>query len=142
MPNIKSTINAHNRTVISKIREGGSSKYGEGCNCREVKEACPLRGECLKTSLVYRAEVVSGGVSKFYIGLTSTTFKARWANHKTSFNLGTKEHENTLSTYIWTLKKQNMPYIIRWEILEPIIHPRGQEVPALCVRENPHRKGT
>ena len=77
MPNVQATINSHNRTVIRNSREGGDSRFGGGCNCREGRDSCPLRGDCLKHSMVYRAEVLSMGSSKFYIGLTSTTFKER-----------------------------------------------------------------
>ena len=39
--------------------------------------------------------------NKIYLGLTSSTFKNRYSNHKASFN----RHNTELSNYIWKLKE-------------------------------------
>ena len=57
-----------------------------------------------------------------YVGLCSTNFKARLANHKTSFKYESKSTSTALSSHIWDLKMKNIMYKIEWKILD-----RGQE---------------
>ena len=40
---------------------------------------------------------------KHYYGLAETTFKERWRNHKTSFDVATYKNATDLSSYIWEL---------------------------------------
>ena len=56
-----------------------------------------------------------------YVGLCSTSFKARLSNHDTTFTYENKSN-TTLSAHIWDLKKKNINYKIEWKILD-----RGQE---------------
>ena len=53
------------------------------CNCH--KYPCPLKGNCQIKNVIYQATVKSENDEKTYVGLTGTTFKARWSNHKTGF---------------------------------------------------------
>ena len=53
-----------------------------------------------------------------YIGLTSTKFKDRFANHKKSFNHRRYGKETTLSQKIWKLKDEGYDFEIKWKILE------------------------
>ena len=53
-------------------------------NCRNGNK-CPLKKNFLVKGVVYKAEVEDEKEEiKDYIGMTSSTFKARWVNHKTS----------------------------------------------------------
>ncbi|KAL5022264.1 hypothetical protein ScPMuIL_001419 [Solemya velum] len=52
MPNLSSTIKAHN----SDISNSGGEKTHQPCNCRK-KDLCPLNGECQTDNIVYNAEV-------------------------------------------------------------------------------------
>ena len=47
---------------------------------------------------------------KTYIGLTATSFKARYMNHKASFNNRAKSNQTELSKHIWKLKDDGSPY--------------------------------
>ena len=81
------------------------------CNCR-VPVNCPLGGECLVSSVVYKATVKddSGGINS-YVGITEGTFKERYTGHKSSFNLPSKTTATTLSGHVWMLKKiQYQPF--------------------------------
>ena len=57
-----------------------------------------------------------------YVGLCATNFKARLANHKTSFKYESKSTSTALSTRIWDFKRKNIMYKIKWTILD-----RGQQ---------------
>ena len=73
----------------------------EGCNCRRGLVSCPVNGDCLKSGVIYRANVETTGESKFYVGAASTTFKERFRNHQSSFKLPHREFSTTLSSYVW-----------------------------------------
>ena len=53
-------------------------------------ETCPMFGQCLTKSLVYKAEVLSNEGLKEYLGQGSNTFKLNYNNHTDSC---TKEHK-------------------------------------------------
>ena len=52
-----------------------------------------------------------------YIGLSAPPFKDRLGNHKKSFNNDRYEKETTLSKYVWSLKRKNEQYDIKWRLL-------------------------
>ena len=53
MPNLKKKISNHN----FKIFKPEEQTEGRGCNCSGVMGTCPLDGNCLIDSAIYRAEV-------------------------------------------------------------------------------------
>ena len=112
MPNIKAIIQRHNKGILQ--REDNTPK----CNCRQ-RDSCPLNGQCLVTSVIYQAEVISGEERKVetYVGLTENTFKIRYTNHKASFTHRSKRHSTELSNYIWQLKDRGEDYTIKWKIM-------------------------
>ena len=115
MPNIKNVIDAHNKSIIQKIRGPPSTT----CNCRN-KELCPLDGQCREEGIVYQATVIPKETSnkQTYIGISSTEFKARYNNHKSSFTHPNKRNTTELSKYIWSLKDQDIDFDIKWKILK------------------------
>ena len=115
-PNLSSIISSHNSKVISK--EQGPKLDVKGCNCT-TKANCPLQGKCLTENVVYQATVnqTQDKIVNTYVGLTSTSFKERWRNHKTSFNLENYSKATTLSLHIWKLKNAQKNYTISWKIL-------------------------
>ena len=64
-------------------------------NCR-VKTDCPLEGNCLDKSVIYKCHVKANenddGIH--YIRLTEGTFKKRWYNHCHDFRNESKEKSN------------------------------------------------
>ena len=131
-----SSISSHNSKLLPKEPPLPVNKL---CNCR-TKNNCPLDGECLTDNLVYGATVKSpNNVEETYTGLTSDTFKIRYANHKKSFNHENYSTESTLSTYLWKLKKETINYSLSWKIIDrgkPFspIHGNCQ----LCTKEKYH----
>ena len=73
MPNIKQTIDGHNKTKLSQTATASEeSTY----NCRK-KEECPMSKTCLVESIVYQATVSTNDNSppQTYVGLTENAFK-------------------------------------------------------------------
>ena len=109
---MKKIISTHNQKVI---RNSENSVENRMCNC--TKNPCPLGGKCQTNNLVYQATVKSENNRRTYIGLTSTTFKSRWANHQTAFNHQTHRNNTSLSKHIWQLKDDEKQFSIEWRII-------------------------
>ena len=106
------------------------------CNCRKGNE-CPVDGNCLDEGVVYQATIRRGdGQTDTYIGLTATSFKDRWHNHKSSFKTRNPKNATALSKYIWELEDRNINFDVSWKIVsraKPINHVTG--VCSFCTRE-------
>ncbi|KAJ8038228.1 hypothetical protein HOLleu_15581 [Holothuria leucospilota] len=63
MPNFKQTRQRH----IFKVTSNKTPQ--QACNCTQ-KSNCPVNGDCMKKSVVYRADVTSKGSTMTYIGMT------------------------------------------------------------------------
>ena len=112
MPNINNVITSHNRKIINQKNQTEEKK---SCNCRQ-KSQCPMDGKCLVEDIVYKAKVETQHVSAAYIGIASGQFKTRFNNHTKSFRNKKYEKETELSKYIWSLKRSNTNYQIKWSI--------------------------
>ena len=109
------------------------------CNCTaRNRPNCPLRGQCLTKSLVYRAEISTDDPNdeRFYIGASSSFFKERYANHLNSIRHEKYGNETTLSTYFWNLKAKGKEPNIKWSIVRkaPAYHPSLKKC-HLCLAE-------
>lgn len=132
MPNMEQIISGHNKKLLNPDIDLNQRL----CNCRGGLNSCPLEGQCLKKGLIYNAKVTTDHEEKNYIGLTTNTFKERFANHKKSFNSETYENNTHLSKHIWKLKRDNKPYNIKWNIMARAkpYHP-AQRRCQLCLTE-------
>jgi uncharacterized protein (UPF0335 family) len=128
LPNIKSMLDAHNRSIIGINSGNTSDANNRSCNCRRAND-CPLDGRCLTKNVIYRADVSTPSdpsKSKVYIGSTTRAFKVRYTEHKADFN-NASGRSTKLSRYIWSLKEQKQKYNIKWQI----INTSNQSVPNL-----------
>ena len=114
MPNMKSTIASHNKTILSNVTPALTQQSRDGCNCRKKNE-CPLEGHCLQSNVVYQATVTSETSTESYVGL-ATNFKERYRNHNASFRHANKRNETELSKHIWTLKDAKKAFKIKWRV--------------------------
>ena len=89
MPNMKSTIASHNKSILSNITPAPTQQSRDGCNCRKKNE-CPLEGQCLQTNVVYQATVTSEASTESYVGL-ATNFKNATETTTHPFGTATKE---------------------------------------------------
>ena len=114
MPNLQKIIKGHNKSVLNKKPNDGTSK----CNCLD-KTKCPLNGNCLESSLVYKGNVkiIRTGEMHKYIGISNPPFKSRWLDHKKTFNHERYRSNTELSKLIWDLKDKNIEYSIDCEII-------------------------
>lgn len=119
MGNIKSVISSHNHQLLESRSAATELTQKDNCSCK-IKSECPLQGSCLTKNIVYKAEITSTNEedAKEYIGMTATTFKERYRNHKTSINNERYATETELSKYVWKLKASGKPVNIKWSILK------------------------
>ena len=79
------------------------------CNCTNKKQ-CTLNGQVLTESIVYQA-IITGNIpgykEKVYLGVSGTTFKVRYSNHKKSFTKHHHKIDTELSNVYWKVKQQN-----------------------------------
>jgi len=114
-PNMGKIISSHNSKLLSKE----TNENEKTCNCG--KKECPLGGNCLLKNLIYQATVTTKEdppVEKHYVGQTSTTFKERLANHNSNMNHEEQEGMTALSSYVWQLKRNNIPYVVKYKLLD------------------------
>ena len=125
MSNVKSIITKHNAHITRK--NNAQDKSTVNCSCSK-NAICPLQKQCMTKDIVYKATVTTSNPNTImnYIGMTSTTFKERLANHNYTFEH--KEHSNKteLSKYIWTLKDNKKDFNINWQILKRAISYTGK----------------
>jgi hypothetical protein len=137
MPNMKTKISSHNFNVLKGAEE---IQPIYGCNCTNAIGPCPLNGNCLVNSLVYKAEVTDQNQnSTTYTGLTRNTFKQRFYGHRHSFKNRSSEHSTTLSSHIWDLKDKNEDYNVNWSVIGRAIdfNPITRKC-RLCIKEKFH----
>ena len=119
MPNIKQTLDGHNKGILSKSVKPKTT--GTTCNCRKANE-CPLSKKCSTESVVYQTTVTSTSADspQTYIGLTENSFKTRYTNHKgkASFKKYDKRNATELSKCISHLQANNINYNIKCRILK------------------------
>ena len=123
--------------TIPKFKNKLSPMSPPGCNCTGQMGPCPLQGQCLVRSVVYGAEVSDSNHDVLtYTGLTSNTFKQRFYKHRSSFLHESEEHETTLSSHIWDLKRKNLDFDIQWNIKDkaPPFNPVSRRC-RLCLKE-------
>ena len=113
LPNVKTIIEGNNKKILRNSEDPMTVKK---CSCPK-NATCPLDGECLASDIVYRATVTCGSKVETYVGLTATSFKSRYTNHKASFNMESKRNATELSKHIWDLKDNSLDYAIKWSIL-------------------------
>ena len=115
--NLQTIIKKHNRKIL-ETNTNTTISTEKNCNCRKKKD-CPLKNNCLTSSVIYNANVTteSDAAGMNYIGLTEGTFKQRYTQHKLSFRNRNYSNSTELSKHIWTLKDSNTNYKIDWSIL-------------------------
>jgi hypothetical protein len=111
--NVSTIISLHNKKISAKKEDDVLN-----CNCR-VKTNCPLDGKCRTQSVIYKCEVTAENLpKKVYIGLTEREFKQRFSGHKQSFNNEKYKNSTTLSTYVWSLKANNILPSFKWSVVK------------------------
>ena len=112
MPNMKRAVSNHN----NKILDGAQVELA-GCT-QVCDDTCPLPGNCKVTNVVYRATITreDNGHQDTYTGATYRRFKSRYNEHMNDCRNPARDG-TTLSNHVWSLKRRNIPYNIKWEIV-------------------------
>ena len=121
---MKSFITRHNKTILKRHdnrTKSTNTNNTRHCNCRQPDQ-CPIQGNCLKTNVIYKAEVTTtdNNETRTYIGVTANDFKTRYRNHSKSLNNKIYHNETELSKHIWQLKDNKRKYTIKWEIIKQL----------------------
>ena len=128
--NIFQIVNNHNKEIIKEFQDqtnnnnkkkknNNDSKQNE-CNCK-TRMNCPMNGLCNLDNVVYQGIIYSKENvkdRKTYIGISSTKWKSRYANHKFSFFLEHLKNQTALSKHFWSLKNKGLTPEIQWSILK------------------------
>ena len=115
MPNVKSIITKHNKTVL----DPPTSNSERTCNCINSKK-CHLQQKCLTNNIMYKATITSNQDNyhhKIYYGITGTKFKQRYANHIKFFRHEKHQSDTELWNELCSIKNNNYIPNIVWEIL-------------------------
>ena len=115
MPNIKSIISKHNKSVL----DPPTNTTERTCN-RIYKWKCPLQKKGLANNIMYKATLKSNQDTyqhKIYYGITKTKFKQRYANHIKSIRHERHQCDTELSNELWSIKSNNYTPNIVWKIL-------------------------
>ena len=101
MPNVKSIISSHNKSVLKDQSVTSASQVDKDCNCRK-KDTCPLSGKCSTTNVVYQATVTRDDTNEqeTYVGHTECQFKTRYNGHTSSFRNAKYKHATELSKHV------------------------------------------
>ena len=137
MPSFESHIKSHNVKILDNTK-ASNTKH---CNCRD-KEACPLQGNCLIDSIIYRGNITTSNKNdeNNYIGLTENQFKGRERYHHHTFQNEEKKSSTQLSNYMWYLKKEkNTIANVTYSVIEKTYpYKNGNKRCPLCLAEKYH----
>ena len=116
MPKLKQKIDGNNKSTLQKTTTPPVLK---ACNCR-IPADCTMAGNCLTPCVVFQAIVTieDNRPAQTYVGLPENSFKARFPNHKSSFNNPNKRLSTELSKHAWCLKEASLKFHIIWKILK------------------------
>ena len=109
-------IKNHNNKIIREASNRGTKI--RTCDCR--KEPCVVNNKCLKEEVIYLAQIYTRTDlkdSRYYVGLASTSFKARKRNHDSSFKDIEKRYNTALSNQYWKLIEESKKPKIKWKII-------------------------
>ena len=155
MNNMKREVSRHNNKLLNNGNNNdninnnnsiGAAAQKYKCSCAPQKnpDTCkvfPGIG-CIVDNLVYKATVTRTDTNhrETYTGCTYNPMKTRFNQHNSDMNTSNENHTGTtLSVYVRRLKRDNIPYNIKWEIVKraapynPIT-----KMCRLCISEKQH----
>ena len=130
MNNIAAIISSHNKQLLKPKIE----KYG--CDYRG-RDGCPMKNQCLTLQILYCVDVSKSkdNETRFYYGLTETSFKERYGNRKRSFRYDLYKHDTELLKYIWDLTSTHKVPTIKWVIVRKIHGNTKSDFCKFCLTE-------
>ena len=142
MPNMGQQLSRHNKKVIQAYLEERYPGIKENvrCSCQNrLRPECPMPGMCEMNNVVYKCTVtrLDNGHVETYTG-GCKNFKVRYRGHKSSLTKRDGK-QTTLSTYVWNLRDQGVPFDMKWSVIDraPAFNPTSY-VCRLCTLEKYH----
>ena len=147
MDNMKREVSKHNNKLLNGNNNiNGAAAQIYECSCRphyspDTCKVLPGIG-CMVDNLVYKATVTRTDTNhrETYTGCTYNTMKTRYNGHNSDINTKNEMVKGTtLSAYIRSLKRDNIPHNITWSIVKraapynPIT-----KICRLCICEKAH----
>ena len=141
-------VSRHNSRTLRQ-HQSKTAEPVKTCSCPKAvrdSNSCPMAGQCLLENTIYQATVKQEvtGKEETYIGLASTSWKARLAVHTSSFKHrvkpGAKSQNSTeLSKHIWELKDKQIKNSLSWKIIDraQTFNP-SSKMCRLCLTEKYH----
>ena len=137
MSNMQQVISRHNTKILNKTLKVKPKKKPD-CNCQKANLPCIAGGKCVPSNVVYQGNVtrLDTGKTDTYTGLSETSFKIRWGNHKASINHEDQRTYTCLFKHICNLKDENVPYTLNFQQLTqaPAFNPITKQC-RLCLSE-------
>ena len=95
------------------------TNYNQSRTCNRInKTDCYLQEKCLSENTLYQADFSSENFqTEIYYGISETTFKTRYLNHKKSFNHEKHKNDTQLSNELWKIKASKEEPVLVWKIL-------------------------
>ena len=93
----------------------------------------PLDNKCLTPNIIYEAQISSNTNDEHKA--VETSFKERYSNCTRDFKHKKYVKCNELSKYIWNLKNQGIPPIIKWRIVKKVNSKVSPNYCKLCLTE-------
>ena len=126
---------ANKRVNGGKTRGRPKHTTKPSCNC-QIKDRCPLDGQCNVSQIIYKAIVKSPGMDDHYYYGQAKSFKERFRNHISSFGNRSCKQKCALKKFIWKLQDRNKPYEIRWKLVKySRIYQPGDRMCGMCIDE-------
>ena len=102
-----------------------------------ISNKLPNGKPCRTSQIVYRVDVSKNkdNETKFYYGLTETSFKKRYGDHKRAFIHEQHKNDTELSKYIWDLTSAHKVPTIKWCIVRKIRGNAKSDFCKLCLTE-------
>ena len=147
MENMKREVSKHNNKLLNgNNNNNGAAAQTYACSCRPhyTPDTCkvfPGIG-CMVDNLVYKATVTRTDTNhrETYTGCTYNPMKTRYNQHNSDINTQSEKNKGTtLSAYVRSLKRDNIPHNITWGIVKraapynPIT-----KICRLCICEKAH----
>ena len=140
--NMSQIMNSHNNELINKfhnrVNNNNINSKKKECNCKSQTD-CPMSGLCNLGNVVYQAIINTKedlSDKKFYICVSSTSWKIRYGNHKFSFSHEHEKNQTALSKHYWGLKDKGLTPDIQWSILKRCSTPKSFDCRCnLCLEE-------
>ena len=118
MSSMQQVISRHNTKILNKNIKVKPKKKPD-CNCQKANLPCIAGGKCVPGNVVYQGNVtrLDTGHVDTYTGLSEPSFKLRWGNHKASLTHESQRTDTCLSSHIWDLKDEKIPYTLEFKQL-------------------------